>query len=460
MSYSVGQVAGFAGVTVRTLHHYDDIGLLVPGERSHAGHRRYNDADLDRLQQILFYRELGFPLEEVAALLDDPDADPHAHLRRQHELLSARIEKLQKMAAAVEHAMEARKMGIDLTPEEKFEVFGDHDPDQYEEEAENAGATPTPTASRSSARPPTPRRTGSGSSDEADELTRRFVALMDGGGAGGLRGGDGRSPRPTASRSRRNHYDCGHEMHTCLGEMYVTDERFTAAHRARQARSGRVHAGRDPRQRPAAHPLNVVARIASGPRPAVMVHGGGSRLSPGRGTVHAGYPRGTWAPTAAFIIWAANPARFPQLQEPHPRDHACARPEWLSPDYLIETFSLPGILLIVFAESGLFAFLPGDSLLFTAGLFVAEGNYISQPLWLVCTLIVMAAVIGDQVGYMIGKFLGPKLFSRPNSKLFKQENLEKAHEFMEKYGPKVDRPGPLRADRAHLRAHHRPAPAA
>jgi membrane-associated protein len=112
-------------------------------------------------------------------------------------------------------------------------------------------------------------------------------------------------------------------------------------------------------------------------------------------------------------------------------------PEWLSPDYLIETFALPGILLIVFAESGLFAFLPGDSLLFTAGLFVAQGKYITQPLWLVCTLIVLAAVIGDQVGYMIGKFLGPKLFNRPNSKLFKQENLDKAHEFMEKYGPKA-----------------------
>ncbi|MFE4089543.1 MerR family transcriptional regulator, partial [Streptomyces sp. YIM B13502] len=70
MSWSVGQVAGFAGVTVRTLHHYDAIGLLVPSARSHAGHRRYDDADLDRLQQILFYRELGFPLEEVAALLD------------------------------------------------------------------------------------------------------------------------------------------------------------------------------------------------------------------------------------------------------------------------------------------------------------------------------------------------------------------------------------------------------
>jgi membrane-associated protein len=112
-------------------------------------------------------------------------------------------------------------------------------------------------------------------------------------------------------------------------------------------------------------------------------------------------------------------------------------PEWISPDYLIETFSLPGILLIVFAESGLFAFLPGDSLLFTAGLFVAQGEFISQPLWLVCALIVAAAVLGDQVGYMIGKFFGPRLFSRPNSKLFKQENLEKAHEFMDKYGPKA-----------------------
>lgn len=112
-------------------------------------------------------------------------------------------------------------------------------------------------------------------------------------------------------------------------------------------------------------------------------------------------------------------------------------PEWLSPDYLISEYGLPGILLIVFAESGFFAFLPGDSLLFTAGLLVAEGNYIQQPLWLVCTLIVIAAITGDQVGYAIGRFFGPKLFSRPNSKVFKQENLDKAHEFVEKYGPKA-----------------------
>lgn len=162
MSYSVGQVAAFAGVTVRTLHHYDEIGLLLPGERNPAGHRRYGEDDLDRLQQILFYRELGFPLDEVAALLDDPHTDPQDHLRRQHGLLTGQIARLQEMAAAVEHAMEARRMKVRLTPEEKFEVFGDFDPDDYAAEAEERWAARTPTRSCSAGRPRTPRTTGSG----------------------------------------------------------------------------------------------------------------------------------------------------------------------------------------------------------------------------------------------------------------------------------------------------------
>ncbi|MEC4016903.1 DedA family protein [Streptomyces sp. H27-D2] len=112
-------------------------------------------------------------------------------------------------------------------------------------------------------------------------------------------------------------------------------------------------------------------------------------------------------------------------------------PSWLDPDYLISTFGLIGVLVIVFAESGLLIgfFLPGDSLLFTTGLLVTGGT-MDHPLWLVCTLVVLAAVIGDQVGYLFGRKVGPSLFTRPNSKLFKQENVEKAHEFFEKYGPK------------------------
>lgn len=113
-------------------------------------------------------------------------------------------------------------------------------------------------------------------------------------------------------------------------------------------------------------------------------------------------------------------------------------PSWLDPEYLIQTFGLIGILCIVFAESGLFFgfFLPGDSLLFTTGLLVATDQYLHYPLWLVCVLVVIAAVLGDQVGYMFGRKVGPALFKRPDSRFFKQENLEKAHDFFEKHGPK------------------------
>ncbi|GAA2481690.1 MerR family transcriptional regulator [Streptomyces gobitricini] len=227
MSYSVGQVAAFAHVTVRTLHHYDEIGLLSPSGRSHAGHRRYDDADLDRLQQILFYRELGFPLDQVAVLIDDPDVDPREHLRRQHELLSTRIAELQRMAEAVEHAMEARKMGINLTPEEKFEVFGDHDPDQYNEEVERRwGGTD---AYRESARR-TARYTKADwlrMKEESADWGARYQALMAEG------------EPPTGERAMdlaeehrlqidRWYYTCTYEIHGCLADMYVEDERFTA----------------------------------------------------------------------------------------------------------------------------------------------------------------------------------------------------------------------------------------
>jgi membrane-associated protein len=108
----------------------------------------------------------------------------------------------------------------------------------------------------------------------------------------------------------------------------------------------------------------------------------------------------------------------------------------LDPEWLISTFGLIGILAIVFAESGLLIgfFFPGDSLLFTTGLLVADGTYLHQPLWLMCLLISIAAVLGDQFGYLFGRRFGPALFRRPNSRLFKQENLQRAAGFFDKYG--------------------------
>jgi membrane-associated protein len=111
-------------------------------------------------------------------------------------------------------------------------------------------------------------------------------------------------------------------------------------------------------------------------------------------------------------------------------------PPFLDPQTLISTFGLIGILVIVFAESGLLIgfFLPGDSLLFTTGLLVADGTYLHQPLWLMCLLVSAAAVAGDQFGYLFGRRFGPSLFRRPDSRLFKQENLTRASEFFAKYG--------------------------
>ena len=85
---TVGVVAGMVGVSIRTLHHYDQIGLVVPSGRTPAGYRVYDDTDVERLHQVLTYRELGFSLEQIATLLDDPYVDPMGHLETQRELLT------------------------------------------------------------------------------------------------------------------------------------------------------------------------------------------------------------------------------------------------------------------------------------------------------------------------------------------------------------------------------------
>ncbi|NGY62044.1 DedA family protein [Lentzea sp. NEAU-D13] len=99
---------------------------------------------------------------------------------------------------------------------------------------------------------------------------------------------------------------------------------------------------------------------------------------------------------------------------------------------------LIGLCLIIFAECGLLVgfFLPGDSLLFTAGLFVAAGT-IDTPLWLVCVLLTICAFVGNVAGYYIGHKAGPALFSKPESKIFKKEYVDKTQEFFDKYGARA-----------------------
>ncbi|MFH8935470.1 MerR family transcriptional regulator [Streptomyces griseosporeus] len=117
-------MAGLAGVSVRTLHHYDEIGLVRPSARTPAGYRAYAPGDVERLREVLGYRRLGFALREIAALVDDPATDAVAHLRRLRGLLEEQRDRTAAMVAAIDRELEARAMGIRTTPEEQLEVFG------------------------------------------------------------------------------------------------------------------------------------------------------------------------------------------------------------------------------------------------------------------------------------------------------------------------------------------------
>ena len=114
--------------------------------------------------------------------------------------------------------------------------------------------------------------------------------------------------------------------------------------------------------------------------------------------------------------------------------------DFLKPETIIEKGGLALLTLIVFAESGLLIgfFLPGDSLLFVAGFLSSDaGDHRLPALPIVVVCVVAAAIIGDQVGYLFGRKVGPALFTRPDSRFFKQQNVHRAQAFIEKHGPKT-----------------------
>ncbi len=229
MSLTVGAVARMAGVTVRTLHHYDDIGLLKASNRTDAGYRRYADADLDRLQRILFYRELGFGLDQIKNIMTDGNADAVAHLRRQHAMLLDRIGRLERMANAVEKAMEARTMGINLTPEERFEVFGEFNPEDHAAEVEErwGGSEPYRESARRAAS--YTKAHWQRIRAEGQAAIEQVVGAMN---AGSPADGDEAMDGAEGHRLQINDafYELSYEMHVGLAEMYLADARFTATY--------------------------------------------------------------------------------------------------------------------------------------------------------------------------------------------------------------------------------------
>ena len=222
---TVGALARMAGVTVRTLHHYDEIGLVVPSGRTAAGYRTYERAEVERLQEVLFFRELGFALDEIKQIVSRPSYTRTTALERQRELLEARVEQLLAMVDAVDRAVRAERTGTTMTNEEMLEVFGDFDPAEYEEEAKERWGD-SDAYQQSVAR--TARYTKQDweiIKAENEAIYERFLDLMAAGEAAG-----GGAAMDVAEEHRAHitkwYYDCSKTIHAGLGQMYVTDARF------------------------------------------------------------------------------------------------------------------------------------------------------------------------------------------------------------------------------------------
>lgn len=223
---TIGAVARLAGVTVRTLHHYDRVGLVVPDERTAAGYRLYGRRHVERLQEVLFFRELGFGLEEIRRIVGEPSYRREAALARQRALLAERASHLFDVITAIDTALNAERTGVKMTNEEMLEVFGGFDPSQYEEEVKQRWGDSE--AYRSSA-----RRTFRYTKEdwerikqEGAEINDAFLALMRAGVP---------ATSPDAGQVAERHrahisrwfYECTPEIHAGLGQLYLADQRFT-----------------------------------------------------------------------------------------------------------------------------------------------------------------------------------------------------------------------------------------
>ncbi len=224
--YTVGDVASMARISVRTLHHYDAIGLLAPAHRTRSGYRTYDDAQIERLQAILTYRSLGLGLDEIGRIIDNVDEAANI-LRLAHRRVLDKIKHLEVIAATLRNTITDHAGEVTMSNEEKLSVFGDFDPHEYDQETKDLWGE-TDIYNEAS------RRTASyGHQDwerisfEADAIYERFAALMRAG-----KPFDSHEAAELVEQHRahtsRWFYECPPRIHAALGQMYVADPRFTA----------------------------------------------------------------------------------------------------------------------------------------------------------------------------------------------------------------------------------------
>lgn len=227
-SYQIGEVAKLAKTSVRTLHHYDAIGLLTPSLRSDAGYRFYSDGDLQKLQLIRFYRTLEFSLADIGKMLSAPDYNRESVLLQQRELLRARAGELAEALALIEQTLAELNGNKELTMSNQamFEVFPELDENLQKEAGERWGHTDKwkQSAARAS------RYTKADWQRMKDEI----VAQQKEAERVFMAGNAPESPEAmqVAEAARlmisKWHYDCSREFHVNLTAMTSGDPRFVA----------------------------------------------------------------------------------------------------------------------------------------------------------------------------------------------------------------------------------------
>ena len=222
---TVGVVARLAGVSVRTLHHYDEIGLVSPDGHSDAGYRLYSSRNIERLQEVLFFRELGIGLTDIRQIIEESGYSRGKALESHKEQLIAQSSRLLAMVDLIDRTVNAEQKGINMTSEEMLEVFDGFDPLEHQAEVEGRwGGTDAYAESNR-------RVSGYTKQDwlnlkgEARGLDEKLLALMESGiSADSIEAMD-------IAEEHRVHitkwfYDCTPQVHVGLGSMYVTDPRF------------------------------------------------------------------------------------------------------------------------------------------------------------------------------------------------------------------------------------------
>ena len=221
MQMKINEAAKMTGVTIRTLHYYDQIGLLRPETVTDAGYRLYGEKDMERLSQILFFRELDFPLSQIKEMLDSPSFDRKEALRAQHELLTKKKERLERLIDLTKRRMEGNaEMSFREFNKEEIERCKE----KYAQEAEERwGGTQAYKESK--------KRTDGYGSAEWEELTQKGNSIMQAFAQSRELAPESEEVQALVAKWQdfisARYYTCTDEILEGLGQMYTADERFT-----------------------------------------------------------------------------------------------------------------------------------------------------------------------------------------------------------------------------------------